>query len=404
MPSRRSFHAIDHSNEMMVPDVTFGFLYQPHSITALLLVIITVAYFAFQDTSQNEWIENLRRGVGVSVFIVLVTGVLVFPSGPFIRPHPIFWRLVFGISMIYMVGVTLLLFQNKEDARKALLFFDSSLNVPLDERPYAEDCSLSYDTIKAALWDRYVLAHFFGWLINSLMIRNRYICWAVSLFWEFTEISFLHMMPNFAECWWDSWIMDLLLCNGIGIEIGYQLCSYLEVQEYRWSGLMEIPSMGGKAWRAVSQFSPESWTQVRWEPWKSLKRFFVANVLIFVLILGQLNGFFIKHLLWIPPENNLNAYRLLLMLLITAPSIRQLYLFIAREDVERLGSQFWVLCTIFALELMLIVKMSQGEFPDPAPSSVKWMWAVFGSIYVLFVLFAATDTLKSKDSAVKKNE
>lgn len=25
-----------------------------------------------------------------------------------------------------------------------------------------------------------------------------------------------HMLPNFKECWWDSWILDVLLCNAAG--------------------------------------------------------------------------------------------------------------------------------------------------------------------------------------------
>lgn len=44
-----------------------------------------------------------------------------------------------------------------------------------------------------------------------------------------SQISFTHVLPNFAECWWDQVILDILLCNGLGIEIGYALCKYLEV-------------------------------------------------------------------------------------------------------------------------------------------------------------------------------
>lgn len=39
------------------------------------------------------------------------------------------------------------------------------------------------------------------------------------------------------ECWWDQIILDVLLCNALGIEVGIWLCKQLEVKEYRWSGM-----------------------------------------------------------------------------------------------------------------------------------------------------------------------
>ncbi|KAG7207560.1 hypothetical protein KM043_009185 [Ampulex compressa] len=35
--------------------------------------------------------------------------------------------------------------------------------------------------------------------------------------WEVTEIAFAHLLPNFVECWWDALILDVLVCNGLGI-------------------------------------------------------------------------------------------------------------------------------------------------------------------------------------------
>ncbi len=36
------------------------------------------------------------------------------------------------------------------------------------------------------------------------------------------ELTFQHMLPNFNECWWDSWILDVAVCNFIGIYTGMQ--------------------------------------------------------------------------------------------------------------------------------------------------------------------------------------
>lgn len=108
------------------------------------------------------------------------------------------------------------------------------------------------------MFDRYFVAHFLGWFCKALLIRNRILCWSSSLLWEIVEISLVHQMPNFAECYWDSWFLDFLLCNGLGIEIGHRLCTYLEVQQYEWVGVFEIPTIKGKAKRILLQLTPVS--------------------------------------------------------------------------------------------------------------------------------------------------
>jgi len=45
------------------------------------------------------------------------------------------------------------------------------------------------------------------------------ILWAISVMWEITEITFAHLLPNFIECWWDALILDVIICNGLGIWI-----------------------------------------------------------------------------------------------------------------------------------------------------------------------------------------
>ncbi len=33
---------------------------------------------------------------------------------------------------------------------------------------------------------------------------------------EVCALAVQHMLPNFNECWWDSWILDVAICNFIG--------------------------------------------------------------------------------------------------------------------------------------------------------------------------------------------
>ena len=45
----------------------------------------------------------------------LIISVLAFPNGPFIRPHPILWRMVFGLSVMYLLTVQFLIHQGPID-------------------------------------------------------------------------------------------------------------------------------------------------------------------------------------------------------------------------------------------------------------------------------------------------
>lgn len=121
------------------------------------------------------------------MFIVL--GLLVFPSGPFIRPNPAVWRLVFGASVLYLYALVVLLFMDVHTARWAMTFFDAGLNRLPEERQYATHCEFTWQTFSAALNDRFVLAHFFGWIAKSLVMRNRLACWISSIVWELVEVG-----------------------------------------------------------------------------------------------------------------------------------------------------------------------------------------------------------------------
>ena len=73
--------------------------------------------------------------------------MIQFRDGPFIRPHPAFWRIVLGINLIYELAMVFLLFQDLNTARDYMVLLDSNLGVPLPEKSYGDDCSLSWKTI-----------------------------------------------------------------------------------------------------------------------------------------------------------------------------------------------------------------------------------------------------------------
>jgi phosphatidylserine synthase 2 len=57
--------------------------------------------------------------------------MLQFRDGPFIRPHPAFWRAVLGVNLLYELALVFLLFQDLGTFPPRLFTSHSSRSLPL---------------------------------------------------------------------------------------------------------------------------------------------------------------------------------------------------------------------------------------------------------------------------------
>ena len=67
-------------------------------------------------------------------------------------------------------------------------------NIELSTSPRAFD--LTFRLLDGI--DEFCTAHFLGWVMKALLVRHYGILWTISLMWEFTEMIFSHLLPNFA--------------------------------------------------------------------------------------------------------------------------------------------------------------------------------------------------------------
>ncbi|CAG5021779.1 unnamed protein product [Parnassius apollo] len=336
--------AFSYINERPVDDISLEFFYKPHTITLLAVSIATVIYTAFvRDESSIQ--DNIWAGICCVVFFFLIVSVLTFPNGPFTRPHPAVWRIVFGASVLYLLALLFLLFQSHSTVYEIMYWVDPNLrNFHIDmDKEYAVNCS---DISIAKVWshvDVFAWGHFLGWTFKAILFRHTGLLWAISIMWEITEIAFAHLLPNFLECWWDSLILDVLVCNGLGIWCGLKICKVLEMREYTWVSIRDISSTTGKIKRAILQFTPVQWTPVRWlDPNCTYMRFFALSQLVVFWQISELNTFFLKHIFEMPPSHPLVIARLCLIGVIVAPSVRQYYTYVTDPRCKRVGTQCWV--------------------------------------------------------------
>lgn len=126
---------------------------------------------------------------------------------------------------------------------------------------------------------------------------------------------------------------------------------YFDGKTYEWVGISRQPNILGKVhhlfihffklqkkssfyWifyfffffqvkRTLGQFTPAHWDKDEWHPLLGPWRFIQVLSLCIVFLTVELNTFFLKFCLWVPPRNPIIVYRLVLWWLIAIPTIRE---------------------------------------------------------------------------------
>ncbi|CAH8624457.1 unnamed protein product [Heterobilharzia americana] len=378
--------------QQKVDDITIGVFYRSRTLTVLAIIWSGLVYIAFSKSPTQPLPYNLYHAFIAVCVIFLLISVMIMPNGPFIRPHPAIWRIVFGASLLYFLCLVAVVFLRLDEARAVLIWVYPELKYmrhsDILDKEYAVNCSqISLARVYSHM-DIFAVAHFFGWLVKAILLRHHIIAWTLSINWEITEVAFSHILPNFSECWWDSLILDVLVCNGLGIQCGMWLCRWLEMRNYKWDSIRNIPGARGKLKRAFLQFTPRSWTHTRWlHPDSSILRSFLLSQLILVWQLAELNSFFLKHIFIVKPGHILTQSRLLLITLISAPAIRQYYLYVIDPHIKRVGSQLWLFIAIVLTEGLVCLKLGSEIFEKTVLwNLIYWVvWMVFSSFLTVWI-------------------
>jgi len=195
--------------------------------------------------------------------------------------------------------------------------------------PKSERVSLSFlSPVQDTIFDEFFVGHILGWYGKAIALRDRRLLWAYSIAFELMELTFQHWLKNFNECWWDSWILDVALCNSVGIYFGMKTVTFFEGRTYDWTGMERSNGLSGKVRRSIMLFTPASFDSYIWNPTSSPLRFFQCAFVVALCLVFELNAFFLKYVLWIPPPHLLNHVRLALWFGIANISTREYYVFI----------------------------------------------------------------------------
>ena len=91
----------------------------------------------------------------------------------------------------------------------------------------------------------------------------------------------------------------------------------------------------------------------------------------------ELNAFFLKYVLWIPPPHALNHVRLALWFGIANTATREYYVFITSKEgmhLTKMGANAWLAIAVVLVEIMVVIKHGRGMFDAPWQRRVLWFW------------------------------
>ena len=366
-------------------------LYQPHTLTALICFLVGVVYVPSQITAHP-----LQSGIVAGSSLFICYGAVQFRDGILMRPHPMVWRIVHAIGILYIVCLAFLLYQPVGDIRSTIIpmFAGTPGNFNLS-KSYGGDCVMfrngTMNTIlKDTIFDLFVIAHGLGYFVHALLARNWVMLWVTSVMFEVLEASLQHVVPNFQECWWDHLLLDIWGFNLAGMVVGMWLVSKLAAGLFDWGGepYRKLPSRRKKFKRIVWQLFPHKFERYQWSIFVDFRRFAIVMAVVFGQLLLILNAFLLKHIFWVPSSNPINSIRMALISAIGIPASQEAYEF-SKPDREhlRLGQNAWILVLLLLLETVLIGKNIPPEMLQLPSSYITFCWCSSSLLFSCWIVF-----------------
>jgi phosphatidylserine synthase 2 len=151
--------------------------------------------------------------------------------------------------------------------------------------------------------------------------------------------------------------------------------------------LNTISNYRGKMRRTVQQFTPASWTTFQWGATSSFKNYLITIFVVIGFLQAELNAFYLKYLLWIPPNHSINIVRLFMIALMGFGAIREVYQYFYDKQCKKLGPQAWIMFACVWTETLICVKFGKDEFPNPAPQEVVYFWIGLTTLLVTYPIY-----------------
>ncbi|KAJ1614597.1 phosphatidylserine synthase [Cryptosporidium canis] len=407
-------------------------------LTISVATIWVVSEFFYRGLLVEATEVSLRTRVAWGFFAIIgasaVMSIHFLPNGTFKWPCYAFWKVMLGINILYFMLLVFLMFQDTESIRSALAFIDPKLQEKVPEANYAgHSCSIIggpdglFTNILPKI-DMFVIAHFLGWMVKTLILRNDFLVWTNSILFEWLEITLRHILPNFYECWWDHLLLDIFGCNMMGIFCGNYIIRKFSLTRFNWHTSRVLPN-AGNSMKPASHSSPSKtdtnsdrknqkimgcsylsliknfiYSLFKWPETLSTLRGFASFLILTAIVqLIDLNYFFFKAELYMPISHWIFGARTILLAICGASAVRELYETFATNSSAHYGKinfQCWLIVVVIFTESLLCWRFSGNlRVQSFLPSKfIIYIWT-----FICFLLFALCLFLTLKSSRENSN-
>ncbi|KAH7647156.1 phosphatidylserine synthase I (serine-exchange enzyme I) [Cryptosporidium bovis] len=364
--------------------------------------------FYFFGMALNNYNSRITLGLISSILTYSIVSIYIFPKGTYNWPSYGFWKVIFGLIVLYFHLLVFLLFQDMEDIKRVLEYIDPSLKGSTFEINYAygNSCSLMDNSngilsnVRSKI-DTFVIAHFVGWGIKTLILRDNFLIWFNSIFFEWLEITFRHLLPNFHECWWDHLLLDIFGCNLLGIVMGNILIKQFNLITYSWHTNRPYCENDSGNNNIISF----KWPSIL----STLRGYFSFIILTIVVQLIDLNYFFFKAEFSMPVSHWIFIIRTPLLAICGSSATRELYETLSTGSSLYYGKihfQYLILTMVILSETLLCWRFRHSLNAKTLlpPMFVSIVWLILLSILVIiFVSLFIKRIIHEKKKIMKEN-
>lgn len=137
--------------------------------------------------------------------------------------------------------------------------------------------------------------------------------------------------------------------------------------------------------KAATKFTPAVYEKYEWGAFRHPRHFIGVVAFITICLIIDCNNFFLKALLWIPPDHEIMKFRIAVWGFCAIATAKEWHEFISNDYCHRLGAFAWMAFYTCGIEFLAVVKfgLAVNLFKwDVFPWYVGVIWISFAVMFI----------------------
>lgn len=225
----------------------------------------------------------------------------------------IYHELLLFVALFYAIVTAYIIILPRDELCVTINWLDSNHKCLHQRAPRPSSCITRASFLSTL--DKYAAAHLAGWFVKAFVHPCRTSLWTASILFEVVEGLVSRRMPFLVECWWDRILLDVVICNSLGMEAGLLLSKLIASERYKQRS--------------------------------ERYRFWNEAMIVTGMIVTDLNFFIIREALQLRMNSILHYMRVAFLILLALPATAQL---VQHNSNQRLRPHVFAYCALLLLE------------------------------------------------------